>query len=146
MEQSKSDLSILHKYYSHLQSCNNQINQLISFKSQENYEYLYSQAASNQSTYFQNQLKLEMKKDSNHMHHWHVLMMSSPDQFNNISKLLLIKKKLVSKTNELMDLRKIFFEKEALYRYLNEIYMKRQKLLQKKNAYNALKSQLINQK
>ncbi|CAF5089037.1 unnamed protein product, partial [Rotaria sp. Silwood1] len=120
IEQSKSDLNILHKYYCYLQSYNQQLQQLISFKSLEHNEYLNSQSISNRCTNFQNQLRLEMKKNFNHIHYWHIFMISAPDKFNNISKLFLLKKKFVHKTNELINLKKIFYEKETLYRYIIE--------------------------
>ncbi|CAF4388597.1 unnamed protein product, partial [Rotaria sp. Silwood2] len=146
LEQTKSDINILQKYDCHLQSYNQHLHQSISFKSLENNEYLNSQSISNQCTNFQNQLILEMKKNSNHMYYWHIFMMSSPDKFNNVSKLFLIKKKIVHKTNELINLKKIFFEKETLHRYLNQIYLRRQKLYEKLNSHNVLKNKLIKEK
>ncbi|CAF3038507.1 unnamed protein product [Rotaria sp. Silwood2] len=146
LEQTKSDINILQKYDCHLQSYNQHLHQSISFKSLENNEYLNSQSISNQCTNFQNQLILEMKKNSNHMYYWHIFMMSSPDKFNNVSKLFLIKKKIVHKTNELINLKKIFFEKETLHRYLNQIYLRRQKLYEKLNSNNVLKNKLIKEK
>jgi len=73
-------------------------------------------------------------------------MISSPEKFNNISKLFLIKKKLVKKSNEVLDLKKIFYEKNTLYRYLNQIYLRRQKLIEKMDKYSILKDQLMKQK
>jgi GTP-binding protein EngB required for normal cell division len=73
-------------------------------------------------------------------------MISSPEKFNNISKLFLIKKKLVKKSNEVLDLKKIFYEKNTLYRYLNQIYLRRQKLIEKMDKCSMLKDQLMKQK
>ncbi|CAF0984054.1 unnamed protein product [Rotaria sordida] len=145
IEQSKSDLNILHKYHYHLRSYNQQLQQSISFKTLEHNEYLHSQSISNRYINFQNQLTLEMKKNFNHIHYWYMFMISSPDKFNNISKLFLIKKKLVHKTNEFINLKKIFNEKKILYRYLNQIYIRRQKLYEKINAYDVFKNKFIKQ-
>jgi hypothetical protein len=73
-------------------------------------------------------------------------MINSPEKFNNISKLFLIKKKLVQKSNEILDLKKIFREKNTLYRYLNQIYGRRQKLIDKMDVSHMLKGQLIKQR
>jgi hypothetical protein len=142
----KSDLNILHKYYLHLRTYNHQLHQSLSFKSQQYSEYLNSQSISNQLSNFQNQLELEMKTNSNHIHYWHTLMISSPYKFNNIAKLILIKKKLVKKSNELLYLKQIFHEKRTLYRYLNHIYIRRQKFIQKINTCDVLKEHLSKQK
>ncbi|CAF2062154.1 unnamed protein product [Rotaria magnacalcarata] len=131
IEQSKFDFNILQKYYSYLRLHNQRLRESISFKSQQHNEYLKSQSISNQSNNFQNQLQLQMNKTSNHIHYWHILMASSPDKFNNISKLFLIKKKIVHKTDELVKLKKFFREKEILYHYLNQIYERREKLREK---------------
>ena len=56
-------------------------------------------------------------------------MISSPDQFNDIAKLFLIKKKLVQKCNELSSLKSIVNEKATLYRYLSQMEHRRQLLL-----------------
>jgi hypothetical protein len=138
IEQSKSDLDILRKYYLHLQSYYHQLHQSLSFTSQQHYEYLHSQ-----SNYFQNQLQLEMKNDSNSIHYWQTLMISSPDRFDKIFKLLLIKKKLVQKSNELLQLKQIFRQKNTLYHYLNRISIRRQRLIEKVDTY---KDQWIKQK
>jgi hypothetical protein len=146
-EQSKSDLNILRKYYLQLRSYNHQLHQSLSFKSQEHNEYLHSQSMSNQFTNFQNQVEFEMKKTRNPIHYWHTFAISSPDKFDNILKLFLLKKKLVHKSNELVNLKKIFHEKDTLYRYLNRIYTRREKLVQKMNTYDVLlKDQMIKRK
>jgi hypothetical protein len=139
IEQSKSDLDILHKYYFHLKSYNYQLHQSISFISQQSYEYFHSQSISNQ-------LKLKMKTNSNSIHYYHTLMINSPEKFNNISKIFLIKKKLVKKSNEVLFLKKIFYEKNILYRYLNQIYQRRQKIIEKMNINDVINDQLIKQK
>jgi hypothetical protein len=147
IEQSKSDLNILHKYYLQLRSHNHQLHQSLSFKSQEHNEYLHSQSISNQFTNFQNQVEFEMKKTRNPIHYWHTFTISSPDKFDNILKLFLLKKKLVHKSNELLNLKKIFHEKDTLYQYLNRIYTRREKLVQKMNTYDVLlKDQMIQRK
>jgi len=87
-----------------------------------------------------------MKTSFNPIHYWQTLMISSPEKFDNISKLFLIKKKLVTKSDELLHLKKNFSEKNTLYRYLNQIYVRRQKLIEKMNTCDVLKDQLIKQK
>ncbi len=138
IEQSKSDLDILRKYYLYLQSYYHQLHQSLSFTSQQHYEYLHSQ-----SNCFRNQLQLEMKNDSNYIHYWQTLMVSLPDRFDKIFKLLLIKEKLVQKSNELLQLKQIFRQKNTLYHYLNRISIRRQRLIEKVDAY---KDQWIKQK
>lgn len=138
IEQSKSDLDILHKYYLHLQSYSHQLHQSLSFTSQQHYEYLHSQSILNQFTYFQNHLQLEMKNNSNYIHYWPILMISSPEKFDKISKLLLIKKKLVHKSNELSQLKQFFHQKNTLYHYLNRISIRRQRLIEKKPLRTSL--------
>lgn len=137
-DQSKSDLNLLNKYYLHLKSYNNQLNQSVLFKSQHYNEYINSRSISNQCTNFHNKLELEMKTNSNHAHSWNLSMITSSYQFNSESKLFLLKKKLVNKTNELVNLKRIFHEKEVLYRYSNQIYTRRQKLYEKMNKTNVL--------
>jgi hypothetical protein len=73
-------------------------------------------------------------------------MISSPDKFNNIAKLVLIKKKLVKKSNEILYLKQIFHEKQTLYRYLNHIHKRREKFIQKINTCDVLKEHLSKQK
>jgi hypothetical protein len=84
-----------------------------------------------------------MKNDSNYIHYWQTLMVSLPDRFDKIFKLLLIKEKLVQKSNELLQLKQIFRQKNTLYHYLNRISIRRQRLIEKVDAY---KDQWIKQK
>lgn len=72
-----------------------------------------------------------MKIPPNHIHYLNTIKSSSPDRFNSISKLFLLKKKIVHKTDELKNLKRIFHEKEILYGYLNQIHSRRVKLLLK---------------
>ncbi|CAF1478249.1 unnamed protein product [Adineta steineri] len=124
IEQSKQDLNILHKHYIHLRTYNHQLHKSISFQSQQNSEYLNTQ-------YISNQFPLNINTNLNHIHYWHTIKISSPDTYNNISKLFLIKTKLTQKFNELLNLKKMFHEKQTLYHYLNHIYIRRKKLTQK---------------
>ncbi|CAF4205734.1 unnamed protein product, partial [Adineta steineri] len=124
IEQSKQDLNILHKYYIHLRTYNHQLHKSISFQSQQNSEYLNTQ-------YISNQFPLQINTNLNHIHYWHTIKISSPDTYNNISKLFLIKTKLTQKFNEFLNLKKMFHEKQTLYHYLNRIYIRRKKLIQK---------------
>lgn len=146
IEQSKSDLDILHKHYLHLQTYNHQLHQSLSFTCQKSYEYLHSQSLSYQLSKIQNQHQLKLKTNSNHIHYWDTLRINSSEKFNNLSKLFLIKTKLVKKSNELSYLKKIFHEKNTLYRYLNQIYLKRQKFIDKNNTYDMYKDQSMKQK
>ena len=128
----------MHKYYLNLRLNNRQLHQTLSFQSQQHYEYLHSQSISEQFTNFRKQLRLEMKKTANHIHDGRTFRINLSDKFDNISKLFLLKKKLVSKSNELVDLKNIFHEKDMLYRYLNQIYIRREKLIQKTNTHDVL--------
>ncbi|CAF1454012.1 unnamed protein product [Adineta steineri] len=123
-EQLKQDLNILHKYYIHLRTYNHQLHKSISFQSQQNSEYLNTE-------YISNQFPLKINTNLNHIHYWHTIKISSPDTYNNIAKLFLIKTKFTQKFNELLNLKKMFYEKQTLYHYLNHIYIRRKKLIQK---------------
>ena len=123
IEQSKSDRMILDKYHHHLRLHRDQLNQLLSFASRQHYEYLHCQSHANQVTFFENQLHL------NPIHHWQTLMITSPETFDKLSKILFIKKKLVNKSNELVRLKEIFREKSTLCRYLNGISQRRELLI-----------------
>lgn len=123
IEQSKSDLMILQKYNHHLRSHHDQLNQLLSFASRQHHEYLHAQSRANRQTFFENQLH------SNHIHHWHTLKITSPETFDKLSKMVLIKKKLVDKSNELARLKEIFQQKATLSRYLSSISRRRERLI-----------------
>ena len=120
IEQSKSDVIILQKYHHHLRSYHDQLNQLLSFTSRQRYEYLQVQSRASQRTFFEKQLQ------SNHIHHWHTLRISSPETFDRLSKVRFIKKKLTNKSNELTQLKEIYRQKTTVFRYLNAISRRRE--------------------
>ena len=99
------------------------------FQWQQHYECIHSQYVSHQYTNLHNQLEVETKVNSNEVHHWQRLKVSSPVDFGNLSKLYLIKKKLVKKYNELSSLKRLFYEKQTLYHHFDQIYTRRKKLI-----------------
>lgn len=123
IEQYKSDLNILRKHYHHLRAYNRELQQATSLRAHEQHECLHSQELSHR-------LKSDFKTGTNSMHHWHVLKIQSPAGFDDLSKLFAVKKKLVQKGAELSHLRRIFHEKQSLYRHLNDIHRRRQALLE----------------
>ncbi|CAF1135786.1 unnamed protein product [Adineta ricciae] len=128
IEQSKSDLNLLRKYYHYLQASNNRLQQSMKFQSQQHYDCLHSQHVSHRYTNLHNQLELETKTNSNEMHHWQKLKINSPVEFDNLSKLYLTKKKLAKKYHELCSLKRLFYEKQTLCHYFDQIYTRRKKL------------------
>ncbi|CAF0967185.1 unnamed protein product [Adineta ricciae] len=128
IEQLKSDLNLLRKYYHYLQASNNRLQQSMRFQSQQRYECTHSQYVSHRYTNLHNQLEVETKNNSNEVHHWQRLKVNSPVEFGNLSKLYLTKKKLVKKYNELFSLKRLFYEKQTLCHYFDQIYIRRKKL------------------
>jgi hypothetical protein len=125
-ERMRVDLELLQKYDHRLTSANYRLSSQLAFQSLNNDEYRHMKFDVDRNEYDSNESKFNMKQMNHADHSQHSMLSETFDRHDDLSKVLLIRKLLVRKSNELSTIKVIVNEKESLYRYLNGIYSRRQ--------------------